>query len=102
MTGYQAGIQKFEEAGAQVFGISTDNVETLTRWGRELKTSFPLLSDAEGKVAEDYGVLAPGVKLARRTTFVIDGAGRIQHIEEGSAAIDPSGAAQACSRLRSK
>lgn len=102
MQGYQAGIQKFEQAGAQVFGISTDDAETLTRWGRELKTTFPLLSDSGGKVAEAYNVLAPDRKLARRTTFVIDGTGRIQHIEEGSTAIDPSGAMEACSRVRGK
>jgi peroxiredoxin Q/BCP len=102
MRGYQAGIQKFEESGAQVFGISTDSVETLARWGRELKTAFPLLSDPGGKVAEAYGVLAPVVKMARRATFVIDGAGRIRHIEEGSQAIDPAGAAEACSRIRGK
>jgi peroxiredoxin len=102
MQGYQAGIQQFEHAGAQVLGISTDSAETLTRWGRELKTTFPLLSDPGGKVAEAYGVLTPVVKLARRTTFVIDGRGRIEQVEEGGPAIDPKGALQACSRLRGK
>lgn len=98
MQGYQAGIQKFEDAGYQVFGISTDDLDTLKRWAAELKLTFPLLSDADGKVAKDYGVLMDTHKLAFRTTFVIDKDGRIEYIETGGAAIDPAGAATACSR----
>jgi alkyl hydroperoxide reductase subunit AhpC len=37
--------------------------------------------------------------LANRATFVIDKEGRIQHIEEGSGAIDPTGAETACARI---
>jgi hypothetical protein len=33
---------------------------------------------------------------------VIDTEGKIQHIEEGSGAIDPTGAETACSRLHHK
>jgi hypothetical protein len=38
--------------------------------------------------------------VANRATFVVDLDGKIQHIEEGSAAIDPTGAETACSRLK--
>jgi alkyl hydroperoxide reductase subunit AhpC len=37
--------------------------------------------------------------MAYRTTFVIDKEGRIQHIEQGNSAVDPTGAVTACSRL---
>jgi hypothetical protein len=37
---------------------------------------------------------------ANRATFVIDTTGKIQHIEEGSAALDPTGAEAACKRIR--
>ncbi len=99
MQGYQAGIQKFREGGNEVLGISTDSLDTLKAWGKELKLDYPLLSDSDGKVAEAYGVLMPGKKMAKRVTFVIDRNGRIQYIEEGSTAIDTTGAAVACSRL---
>ncbi len=99
VTGYQADIGKFAELGAQVLAVSTDNLPTLRRWAEELKLGYPLLSDFLRKVSALYGVLDEGRGVARRTTFVIDKEGRIQHIEEGSAAIDPSGAVQACSRL---
>ena len=38
--------------------------------------------------------------LAARTTFVLDMDGKIVHIEEGSSAIDPTGAATACKRIK--
>ena len=101
MTAYQAGIAKFEDSGYQVLAISTDNQPTLNHWADEhLKTTFPLLSDFMRKVSADYGILMPERGIANRATFVVDVDGKIQYIEEGSSAIDISGAAQACSRLK--
>ena len=103
MTAYQAGIANFEGVEAQVLGISTDNRPALQHWATEhLKTSFPLLSDFMRKVSASYGVLNEATGTAARTTFVIGLDGRIEHIEEGSAAIDPTGAATACQRVRKK
>lgn len=87
-----------------VLGISTDNLPTLSHWAKEeLKLSYPLASDfSQRKVAEAYGVLIKTSGVANRATFVIDSEGRIQHIEEGSAAVDPTGAATACTRVRKK
>ncbi len=101
MTAYQAGIAKFEDSGYQVLAISTDNQPTLNHWADEhLKTTFPLLSDFMRKVSADYGILMPDRGIANRATFVVDVDGKIQYIEEGSSALDISGAAQACSRLK--
>jgi peroxiredoxin len=102
MQGYQAGIQKFRAGGNQVLGISTDNLDTLKSWAAELKLDYPLLSDGTGRVAEAYGVLMPGRKLALRTTFVIDREGKIRSIEQGNTAIDVTGAQNACSRLEAQ
>ena len=100
MNAYQSGIAKFTDANAEVFGISTDNLPTLRHWAEEhLKTSFPLLSDFGRKVSAQYGVLNEN-GMASRTTFVIDADGKIQHIDAGGAAIDPTGAATACSRIK--
>jgi peroxiredoxin len=38
--------------------------------------------------------------VARRTTFVVDMDGVIQHIDQASAALDPAGAVGACARLK--
>jgi peroxiredoxin len=40
--------------------------------------------------------------MANRATFVIDKEGKIVYIEEGSGAIDPTGAETACSRSAHK
>ena len=63
---------------------------------------FPLLSDFERKVSQDYGILNPKFPVANRTTFVVDKDGIIQHIDKDRDAIDPSGAGQACSLLEHK
>ena len=103
MTAYQAGIAKFADANSEVFAISTDNLPTLRHWSEEhLKTSFPLLSDFMRKVSASYGVLMPERGIASRTTFVVDDEGKIQHIEADKAAMDPTGAVTACSRIRKK
>ena len=62
-----------------------------------------MLSDfSKREVAKTYGVLIAEVGVANRATFVVDKEGKIVHIEEGSGAIDPSGAELACSRLAHK
>jgi alkyl hydroperoxide reductase subunit AhpC len=101
MTAYQAGIAKFEEQGAQIIGISTDNQSAMDYWAKEvLKVGFPLAGDSLNKASTDYGVLAPGNPHDVRSTFVVDIDGIIQHIEQGGSAIDPTGAVTACSRTK--
>jgi len=85
-----------------VLGISTDNLPTLSHWSKEeLKLTFPLASDfSQRKVSEAYGVLNKDAGFANRASFVVDPDGKIQHIEEGSSAVNPDGTALACSRLK--
>ena len=83
-----------------MLGISTDNVPSLNAFAEKLNVKFPLLSDFTNRqVAAAYGVLIPGRGMANRATFVVDKEGIIQHIEEGSVAIDPTGAETACLRI---
>jgi peroxiredoxin len=103
MTAYGADLVKFEGADTQVFGVSTDNSPSQKKFAEEVKASFPMLSDfAKREVSKDYGVLMADRGLANRATFVIDKEGKIQHIEEGSAAVNIEGAMNACSRLSKK
>ncbi len=100
MKAYQDGLAKFQEADTEVFGVSVDSIPANAHWAQELGVTFPLLSDFNRKVVADYGILNSERGFANRATFVIDKQGKIQHIEEGKAAIDPAGAATACSRLK--
>ncbi len=103
MLAYQAGIAQFEGVETQVFGISTDNTPSQKEFAAKLNLTFPLLSDfSKREVASAYGVLITDLGMANRATFVIDKEGKIQHIEEGSSAIDPTGAAKTCSQLHHK
>jgi peroxiredoxin len=100
MTSFAADVDKFTSADAEILPVSTDNTPTLRHWAEELKASYTMLSDFQRKVSAQYGVLMPDRGVANRTTFVIDKEGKIQHIDEGTAAVDVSGAAMACSRLK--
>jgi mycoredoxin-dependent peroxiredoxin len=85
-----------------VLGISVDSSPANKEFAKQNGIKFPLLSDFQRKVSEEYGVLNPDAGFANRTTFVIDKNGVIQYIQKGKEAIDPSGAGAACSTLEHK
>ena len=99
-------MAKFDAADTKVFGISTDNTPSQREFAAKNNVTFPLLSDfAKRQVAAAYGVLitqGPGEGMANRSTFVVDKEGKITYIEEGNTAIDPTQAADACSRAAHK
>lgn len=68
----------------------------------QLGIEFPILSDGKRDVARKYGVLDEENGVARRTTFVIDTNGVVQHIDQSREALDPQGAVGACQRLHKK
>jgi peroxiredoxin len=102
MKAYQDGIAKLTGADSVVLGISVDTIERNARFAKNLNLGFPLLSDDKLTVSQAYGVLNPQTQFANRATFVVDKQGRIQYIEEGNSAIDPTGAVQMCSTLKGK
>jgi peroxiredoxin len=103
MKAFQSGMQKYEESGAKVFAISTDNTPSQKAFSASLNLSFPLLSDfVDRHVAQLYGVYIPKAAIAGRVTFVIDQDGKIDFIESGGDAMKMLGAPDACSRLAHK
>jgi len=93
---------KFESTETQIFGISVDSVPANKEFGKQNSITFPLLSDFKRTVVKDYGIFNEEGGYGNRATFVIDKDGIIQHIDEGSVAIDPAGAADACNILTHK
>lgn len=87
-----------ERKGAQVLGISTDDVATLRKFKETTGAPFELLSDPGGAVVKQYVglMLIPGVKVARRANVVVGADGIVKEIVTGNAAIDPSSAIGAC------
>lgn len=103
MKAYQADIAKFEATDTQVFGISVDSVPANREFGKKEGITFPLLSDfAKRSVVKDYGIFSEEGGYGNRATFVIDKNGIIQHIKEGSEAIDPTSAMDTCNILTHK
>ena len=102
MKAYQDGIAKLTDSNAQVFGISVDTPTRNRKFAQSLNLSYPLLSDVDLQVTEAYGVLNKQSQWANRATFVVDKQGVIQYIEEGSSAVDPTGAVTLCTGLHKK
>lgn len=99
MKAYQADIAAFENSGAQVIGISVDSPAKNKAFAESLGASFPILSDSRRTVSKAYGVLIPIIRLAKRTTFVIDREGIIQAILRKADAENPDNALGSCSLL---
>jgi peroxiredoxin Q/BCP len=85
-----------EQKGAQVFGVSTDSVETQKKFKAEYKLPYSILSDEGGKVAKQYSGTMPVVGVANRANFVIGQDGKITQIIEGGDAVDPNAAIASC------
>ncbi len=66
---------------AVVFGISVDTPETQTQFAKQHNLKHIVLADADGKVAEAYGVRTTA-GFASRTTFIIAPDGTIEKVFE--------------------
>src|SRR5690606_32189865 len=78
-----------ETRGAEVIGISPDQVDEVRKFREKFDLPFRLLADAEHTVAELYGVWQEKTMFGNnfmgvvRTTFVVDPDGRIERIYHG-------------------
>ncbi len=79
-------LEALQKVGAQVIGISRDSLESHQKFKAKYGLSFPLLSDDSGEVCNAYGVWTEKSMYGRkymgieRSTFLIDGAGKILRI----------------------
>ncbi|MGB8505631.1 peroxiredoxin, partial [Mycobacterium sp.] len=67
--------KEFADVGATRVGISTDPVGKQAKFSENHSFGFPVLSDADGTVAQTFGVkrgLLGKLMPVKRTTFVID------------------------------
>ena len=81
-----------------MLGISVNKPEANLSFAAKLGLTFRLLCDTGKEVSRQYGVLS-FLRVAKRTTFVIDTMGIIRHIDRGSEAMEPHSAQQVCSLL---
>ncbi len=102
MKAYQSDIAKFEAADTQVFGISMDSFASNREFAKQNELTFPLLSDWKRDTTKAYGLYNETSGYGNRGTFVVDKEGKIQHVEIGRTAIDPTGAFQACDLIEQR
>ncbi len=80
---FRDNINSLKSAGYQVLGVSKDNLADLKKFQKEQGLNFPLLSDPDLTVHNEYG--AYGEKLlygkpvtgTLRSTFVVDETGHV-------------------------
>ena len=75
----EADLPRFESHGAVVLGISVDSHYANAEFGRQLKLSFPLLSDLKREASTAYGVLMPEAGYSGRAIFLVDRDGRLAY-----------------------
>jgi peroxiredoxin Q/BCP len=79
---------RFTEAHAVILGVSPDNVRSHQKFKQKYALPFTLLADTDHAIAESYGVWKQKRMYGRtymgveRTTFVIDGEGRVARVFE--------------------
>ncbi|HEY2378418.1 MAG TPA: thioredoxin-dependent thiol peroxidase [Gemmatimonadaceae bacterium] len=98
---FRDALPQFEDLDAIVLGVSPDSVKKHQRFKTKYKLPFTLLADPDHAIAESYGVWGEKMMFGRkymgvlRTTFVIDGEGRIAKIFR---TVKPEGHAQEVER----
>jgi peroxiredoxin Q/BCP len=86
-----------QDAGLVVLGISADTPSAQLKFKQQHDLPYTLLADQEKKVANAFGVIKEKnmygrkVKGIARTTFVIDGEGKIARVFEN---VKPEGHAE--------
>ena len=84
--GFRDAYTEFEQAGAVVLGVSPDSVKSHAKFSGKFNLPFPLLSDPEKKIVQEYGVWGEKSFMGRkymgtfRVTFLIGPDGKIARI----------------------
>ncbi len=76
-------------------------MEVNTKFAKSLELDYPILSDPDTKVAQAYGLVAPGGKIPKRWTFYIGKDGKILHVDKAvKAGEDGANAAKKLKELK--
>lgn len=80
----QRMYEEFKRAGAEIVGIATNSQFVHSAWKEHLDLPFPLLSDFNGRVSEEYGVLMGEEGYlrgrSRRSIFIVDRRGVLRYM----------------------
>lgn len=77
-------LSEFTEAGIQPFGVNPASVAAHEKYAAKFEFGFPLISDADRKIAEAYGAVKEGGHGIQRTVYAIDRDGTIAFAVRGA------------------
>ncbi len=79
---FRDNLNQLQSLNAAVLGVSVDDVRSHAKFAEKFELNFPILSDSRYEVCEAYGTLTRfmGIKLAHRTTFIIDPEGIVRRV----------------------
>ena len=77
---FRDNYEVFQEAGAEVIGVSSDSEASHQQFASKYKLPFILLSDKNGELRKKYGVPTTLGFMPGRVTYVIDKEGIVRHI----------------------
>ncbi|MFF7300733.1 redoxin domain-containing protein [Streptomyces sp. NPDC008265] len=88
---YSDGLADLQAAGATVWGISPQGLDSHERFARDRNLRMPLLSDHGRTVAKAFGITAPLIGL-RRAVFILTASGRLhwKHVTAVGATYPPA------------
>ena len=85
--GFRDNLPRIETANATVVGVSPDGPEALAQWKKKEGFTYPLLSDPDHAVTEQYGAWGEKTSFGRtyegviRSHVVIDEEGRLADVQ---------------------
>jgi peroxiredoxin Q/BCP len=83
---FRDAFPRFSSANATILGVSPDSVKSHVKFKRKFSLPFTLLADENHQMAEAYGVWKEKSMFGKkymgveRTTFILDGDGRIARV----------------------
>jgi thioredoxin-dependent peroxiredoxin len=75
--GFRDSYQAIRDTGAEILGVSVDDVGSHGRFTEKYRLPFTLVADVDKKITQRYGVVNEKSGNARRVTFLIDARGNI-------------------------
>jgi peroxiredoxin (alkyl hydroperoxide reductase subunit C) len=84
--GMQIRLKEFKKLGAEVIGLSIDQVFSHLKWAEWIKDNlkveieFPFIADDRGILAEKLGMIPSGASSTARAVFIVDPKGTIRAI----------------------
>lgn len=83
LVSYSSDLHQFTELGADVLGLSPQDVASHEQFAGRHQLGFPLLADTDKEVGRAYELVGP-LGFYKRSVFVVDGAGIVRFAHRSS------------------